>query len=62
LEGLPGVSQAVAHRLLAHFGSIRALSQASLEEIAALRGVGRKNADQIFEVLRAPYRADAPAP
>ena len=58
LEGLPGVSHSTAVRLLAHFGTIRALSQASLEEIAAVPGVPRRTAEQIFQVLHAAYPAD----
>jgi ERCC4-type nuclease len=58
LEGLPGVSEATSRRLLAHFGSVRALAHASLEEIAAVDGVGRKTAERVFEVLRAPYPPD----
>ncbi len=58
LEGMPGISEAMARRLLAHFGSIRALSHASLEEVAAVPGVGRRTAEQVFDVLRSAYPAD----
>lgn len=58
LSGLPGVSRATAARVLSHFGSIRALSQASLEEIAAVPGVSRRTAEQVFDVLRSAYPAD----
>ncbi len=58
LEGLPGVSGATSRRLLAHFGSIRAISHASLEEIAAVPGVSRPTAEQVYNVLRAAYPAE----
>lgn len=58
LEGLPGVSHATASRLLSHFGTIRALAQASLEDVASVPGVPRRTAEQVFDLLRAAYPAD----
>ncbi len=58
LQGLPGVSAVTAQRLLTHFGSIRALSQASFEEIAAVQGMNKRTAEQVFDILRAAYPAD----
>lgn len=62
IEGLPGVSVATGQKLLAHFGSIRAICDASLEQLSAVPGVGRKTAEKIFDVLRGPYRPDRGAP
>lgn len=58
LEGIPGISTELARRLLKQFGSIRALSQASVDDIAQVDGVGRTTAEKVYEVLRAPYPAD----
>jgi Fanconi anemia group M protein len=58
LEGIPGVSATISRRLLQHFGSIRAVAHASLEQVAEVPGVGRATAEKVYEVLRAPYPAD----
>ena len=59
LEGIPGVSSATARKLLQHFGSIRAIAQASVEQVAEVPGVGRATAEKVYDVLRSPYPADA---
>ena len=58
LEGLPGVSSAMAGKLLQHFGTLRALAQSSVDEIAAVPGVGRALAERIYDVFHAAYPAD----
>lgn len=58
LEGIPGVSTELARRLLRQFGSIRALAQASVDDIAQVDGLGRVTAEKVYDVLRAPYPAD----
>ncbi|MBQ2766733.1 MAG: excinuclease ABC subunit UvrC [Clostridia bacterium] len=47
LEQIPGIGPAKAKRLLAHFGSIKRIREASAEEIAALPGFGRRDAHAI---------------
>jgi Fanconi anemia group M protein len=58
LEGIPGVSTATARRLLRQFGSVRAVAQASVDDLMKVEGVGRATAEKVYEVLRAPYPAD----
>jgi ERCC4-type nuclease len=48
---LPGVSHVGALRLLEHFGSVRALSAASAEEIRAVRGFGPKRSAAVEAAL-----------
>ncbi len=48
LEKIPGIGPAKAKALLAHFGSIKRLREASTEEIVAVRGLGQKDADAIL--------------
>jgi Fanconi anemia group M protein len=55
VEGLPGVSGTLAKRLLAHFGSVRAIANASLEELCEVKGVGRATAEHIRKVLDERY-------
>lgn len=51
LEGLPGVSAGLAERLLAHFGSVRAVMLADTDALRAVPGVGPKTAARIAEVV-----------
>ncbi|KRW83643.1 ERCC4 domain-containing protein [Marinobacter sp. P4B1] len=51
LESLPGVSSGIAEALLATFGSIRAMAQASEQELASVKGVGPKRSREIARVL-----------
>ncbi len=52
LEGIPGIGATKAKRLLAAFGTLERLSSASAEEIAALPGFGKKDADAVLTYFR----------
>jgi len=41
--------------LLAHFGSIQAIANATLEELVAIHGIGEKTAAKVYELSRARY-------
>jgi len=58
VEGFPQVSSVIAKRLLHHFGSVRALVNASEEELQEVDGVGKKIAAAIFEILNKEYAGD----
>lgn len=51
IEGLPGISAVLAERLLEHFGSPRAVFQASEEALKKVPGIGEKRAREITKVL-----------
>ena len=53
--GLPRVGRAKARLLLERFGSVRGVVDASAEEIAAIRGFGKKTAAAIRAALDAAY-------
>ncbi len=55
LEGLPNVSGIIAQRLLAHFGSVSAVLEASDKDLQKVKGVGKVIAKGIRETLDAPY-------
>ena len=55
IEGLPNISGVIAQRLLAHFGSVRGVLQASEKDLMEVKGVGKKIAKGIRETLDAPY-------
>jgi ERCC4-type nuclease len=51
IEGLPNVSSVLAQRLLDHFGSIRALMNATEKELMQVQGVGKAIAQGIIEII-----------
>ncbi len=55
LEGLPNVSGVLAQRLLSHFGSVRAVFEATEEQLQEVKGVGRGIARAIHETIDAKY-------
>lgn len=58
VEGLPNVSSVLAQRLLQHFGSIRALANASEEDLCQIQGIGINIASDILKILNAEYLQD----
>ena len=55
VEGLPNVSSVLAKRLLAHFGSIKDIVNATEEELREVEGVGKNIASSIIEILTSRY-------
>lgn len=51
IEGMPGCGPGTAKKLLAHFGSVESVLLASVEQLCEVKGVGRKTADQIRELI-----------
>jgi excinuclease ABC subunit C len=51
LDGIPGLGNTRRKALLAHFGSLRRLRQAGIDEVAAVPGIGRKTAESIVAGL-----------
>ncbi|MEM1412726.1 MAG: excinuclease ABC subunit UvrC [Pseudomonadota bacterium] len=51
LEGIPGVGAGRRKALLSHFGGIRGVRQAGVEELASVPGVSRNLAQRIFDAL-----------
>ncbi len=58
IEGLPNVSAVIANRLLAHFGSIKDITNATKEELQEVKGVGNNIASDIIKLLNANYLED----
>ena len=68
LDDVPGLGPARRKALLAHFGSVRRLRAAGVDELVAVPGIGRHTAETIVEALRtdassgqAPMAGPAPA-
>ncbi|ASW24303.1 excinuclease ABC subunit C [Bifidobacterium pseudolongum] len=56
LDDIPGIGPAYQKRLLAHFGSVRAMREASVEELEAVKGVGHAKAQRIHDALHGGMR------
>ena len=59
LDGVPGLGPARRAALLKHFGSVRKLRGAGVEEIAALPGFGTRTATAVLAALHGPDPAPA---
>jgi len=55
ISSFPEIGMKNARLLLAHFGSVQAIVNASLEELVAVRGVGEKTAQKIVDLCRREY-------
>jgi Fanconi anemia group M protein len=55
VSAFPEIGMKNARLLLAHFGSIQGIANASFEELVAIHGIGEKTAQRVFGVCRAKY-------
>jgi excinuclease ABC subunit C len=60
LEAVPGIGETRKKALLRHFGSLKAVRDASVEALAEVEGFGPKQAQAVFDLLRSV--TDPPAP
>lgn len=51
LDGIPGLGPTRVKALLNHFGSVKKIKEASVDDIAAVKGIGRTTATQVVEFL-----------
>jgi len=56
ISAFPEIGLKSARLLLAHFGSVRAIANATLEELVAVKGIGEKTGQKVFELCRREYR------
>lgn len=52
LDDVPGIGPAKKKALLQHFGSLKNIQNAKLEELLEVKGISKKNAAYLIEVLR----------
>ncbi len=55
VESLPNVSAKLSKRLLEHFGSVRDVMTAEVGDLIRVKGIGRKTAEEIYEVVNKRY-------
>ena len=51
LDDIPGIGEAYQKRLLNHFGSVRAMREASVEDFEQVKGIGHAKAEAIYQAL-----------
>jgi Fanconi anemia group M protein len=56
ISSFPEIGMRNARLLLAHFGSVQAIANADKPELLAIKGIGEKTAQKIFDLCRRPYR------
>ena len=62
LDDVPGLGPARQAALLRHFGSVKRLRAASVEEIATVPGMGERTAAAVVAALAAPARRPPTVP
>jgi len=56
IESLPNVSAKLSQRLLEHFGNVKNVINAEVGELIQVKGIGRKTAEEIHEIVNKKYR------
>ena len=51
LDDIPGIGATYQKRLLNHFGSVRAMREATVEQLEQVKGIGHAKAEAIFAAL-----------
>jgi Fanconi anemia group M protein len=54
ISSLPGLGTSTSAKLLAHFGTIHSVINASMAQIMGVKGIGPKTAARIFELIHHP--------
>lgn len=55
ISAFPEIGLKNARLLLSHFGSVQAIANAGLSELLAIKGIGEKTGQKIFDLCRRPY-------
>jgi excinuclease ABC subunit C len=51
LDGIPGLGDTRRKKLLKHFGSVKRVRAASVEELASVQGIPQTVAEAVYEAL-----------
>jgi len=55
ISAFPEIGMKNARLLLSHLGSVQAVANAELPELTAIKGIGEKTAQKIYDLCRHPY-------
>lgn len=62
LDDIPGIGATYQKRLLNHFGSVRAMREATVEQLEQVKGIGHAKGEAIFAALHPDDRGTAATP
>ena len=51
LDEIPGIGESYQKRLLNHFGSVKAMREASVEDFEKVKGIGHAKAEELYNAL-----------
>jgi excinuclease ABC subunit C len=51
LDEIPGIGESYQKRLLNHFGSVKAMREASVEDFEKVKGIGHAKAEALYNAL-----------
>ena len=57
IETLPNISSRLSYRLLEHFGSVKNVINADVEDLIRVKGVGRKTAEEIYDLVNQKFES-----
>jgi Fanconi anemia group M protein len=55
ISAFPEIGLKNARILLGHFGSVQAITNAELAELVAIKGIGQKTAQKVYDLSRLKY-------
>jgi ERCC4-related helicase len=55
ISAFPEIGMKSARILLAHFGTVQAITNAELADLVAIKGIGQKTAQKVYDVCRLKY-------
>lgn len=58
LSSMPGIGPELAHRLLAHFKTLKRLANADIDELMEVEKIGKKKAKGIHDILNAEFNLE----
>ena len=61
LDGIPGLGEARRRALLKHFGSVKKVREASLEDLQDVKGIPKRVAADVYDALHEPSASPVPA-
>jgi excinuclease ABC subunit C len=61
LDGIPGLGEVRRKRLLRHFGSVKRIREATVEQLAEVKGVPRSVAQTLYDSLHTPGGGSSPS-
>ena len=59
IGNLPGIGPKLAKSMLVHFGTVRGIANATIEELMDVEKIGKRKAEVIYKILNEAYKKEA---